>query len=156
MWHMTLNFTCKMVKWDLKLHFWPGDLDLQGWPLALTHVTFDLDPCDPWPQRLPVRWLNETRDNIVWPNDLDLWPMTLTLNVTYGVIHVNVLAKFYDPKSTGCWDMIFGLVTHRHTESDAYEPTVHTHRWAQKAYNLTPMVLHYALLYGFPEGTEVH
>ncbi len=24
------------------------------------------------------------------------------------------------------------LVTDRHTESNAYEPTVHTHRWAQK------------------------
>ncbi len=28
--------------------------------------------------------------------------------------------------------MNFGQVTDRQTEYDAYEPTVHTHRWAQK------------------------
>ncbi len=73
---LTLNITCKTVKWDMKSHFWPGDLELQGPPLTLTQVTFALDPCDPWPQRLlvPVRWSNETRNNGVFlPGDLDLW-----------------------------------------------------------------------------------
>ncbi len=31
----------------LKSHFLPGDLDLQGRPLTLTRMTFELDPCDP-------------------------------------------------------------------------------------------------------------
>ena len=31
----------------------------------------------------------------------------------------------------------FGQVTDIQTESDAYEPTVHTHRWAQKLQKLT-------------------
>ncbi len=31
--------------------------------------------------------------------------------------------------------MNFGPVTHIQTESNAYEPTVHTHRWAQKCTN---------------------
>ena len=30
----------------------------------------------------------------------------------------------------------FGLVTYRQTESDAYEPTVHWHRWAQKCVHI--------------------
>ena len=91
------------------------DLNLQGRPLTLTHVTFDLDPCDPWPKRLPVRWSNDTWKNVFGPGDLDLWPMTLTLKVSLGVIHINVLTKFHDPNFIGCWDMNFGQVTSRHT-----------------------------------------
>ena len=42
-----------MVKWDLKSHFWPVDLDLWPWP---SRSTFDLSQHDLWP----------------WP----LWPLT--------------------------------------------------------------------------------
>ena len=87
------------------------DLDLQGRPLTLTHATFDLDPCDTWPQILPVRWSNETWNNVFWPSDLDLWPMTLTLKINLRVIHINILTKFHDPELNGCWNLIFGLVT---------------------------------------------
>ena len=31
--------------------------------------------------------------------------------------------------------------SHRHTESDAYEPTVHMHRWAQKHIDLWPSLI---------------
>ncbi len=27
-WSLALNIACKTAKWDLKSHFWPGDLDL--------------------------------------------------------------------------------------------------------------------------------
>ena len=67
----------------------------------------------------------------------DLVTLTLNLRVDLGVIHVRALTKFHGPRYNGSRDMNFDLVnfdlvTDRHTESDAYEPTVHTHRWAKK------------------------
>ncbi len=66
--------------------------------------------------------------------------MTLTFKVHLGVIPVHVLTKFHDPNSKTFRDLNFGKVilvkyfwsSYGQTESDAYEPTVHTHRWAQK------------------------
>ncbi len=60
--------------------------------------------------------------------------MTLTLKVNIGIIHVHAQTKFRDPRCNTFRDMNFGKVflVKLQTESDAYEPTVHTHRWAQK------------------------
>ncbi len=78
------------------------------------------------------------------PNDIVLWSMTLTFNIDLGVIPGHVLTKFHDPNSKSFRDLNFGQVilvkyfwsSYRQTdlESDAYEPTVHTHRWAKKLY----------------------
>ncbi len=117
---LTSKITWKPVQWDLKLHFWPDDLELYvhldvrdlwpwpTWPLTLTQVTLDLQHFD---------------------------LVTLTYRVDLRVIHIHDLTKFHGPRSNGLWDMNFGLVTDIHvihTESDAYEPTVPLHRWAQK------------------------
>ena len=63
--------------------------------------------------------------------------------LTLEVIYVHVLTEFHDPKWNNCRDLIFGPVTFglvsqmaRQTENDAYEPTVHTHRWTQSS-NMT-------------------
>ncbi len=70
-WSLTLKTTCKTAKCDLKSHFW-----LWPWLSTLTHVTFDLDPRDPWPQKLPVRWSNETWNNVFF----DLVTLTFDLD----------------------------------------------------------------------------
>ena len=69
--------------------------------------------------------------------------MTLTLRFDLGVIQVHTLTKFWIDTCYNSWDMTFCLVTfclvwilvqsqtYGQTECDAYEPTVHTHRWAQ-------------------------
>ncbi len=47
--------------------------------------------------------------------------------------------------------MNFGQVTDRQTDIqtqyDAYEPTVHTHRWAQKMIRLVTLLPHVILVY---------
>ena len=48
-----------------------------------------------------------------------------------------IVAKFQSPSFNTSRDMnffhlIFGQVTDGQMESDAYEPTLHKHRWAQK------------------------
>ncbi len=68
----------------------------------------------------------------MWP-----WPLTLTFTLDLDIDNVYLHTKFGDPRSNGFWDMNellvnFGPVTDRRTESDAYEPTVHKHRCAQK------------------------
>ncbi len=72
----------------------------------------------------PVKWAS---NNIFWPGDLDLWPMTLTFRVDLWVIHVNAQTKFHNPRCNGFWDMNFGLVT-----------DIQTYRkqciWAHRAY----------------------
>ena len=76
------------------------------WPLTLTHTTFDPNP---------VRWSNETWNNIFWP--CDLWPMTLTLRVNFGVIHVNVLTKFHGPELNNFFSIdLFSSTLHRRTD----------------------------------------
>ncbi len=39
----------------------------------------------------------------------------------------------YFPRYQIISSLIFGPGTHGQTQSDAYEPTVHKHRWAQKS-----------------------
>ena len=103
---------------------WPLTLPLSQvtFSLTLTLVTFDLDPCDlwpwpRWPSILLVSLSNEASNDVFWSSDLDLWPMTLKIRVDLGVIHVHDLAKCHDPRCNGSWDINFGLVTDRHTES---------------------------------------
>ncbi len=77
--------------------------------------------------------------------------MTLTFKVELEVIQIQPYTKFRDPSSYIAGDMNYFLVnfgqvnfgqvtdrrtdrqTDRQTESDAYEPTVHLHRCAQKS-----------------------
>ncbi len=90
---------------------WPSGWPWPIWPLILTHVIFDLDPCGPWPPILPVSLSNEAISHVFWPGDLDLWPTTLTFRVDLEVIHVHALTKFHSPRCNGSWDMNFVLVT---------------------------------------------
>ncbi len=96
------------AKWNLGLRIWPVDHDLwpldwawPSWPLTLTHVTFDLDPCDPWPPTFLVSLSNEAPNHDFCPGNLDLWPMTLTFRVDLKFIHVHVLTKFHNPRRLG-------------------------------------------------------
>ena len=69
------------------------------------------------------------------------WPLSLTFKVDLGVIHIHVLTKINERRWNTLWDMNFGLVTfspvnfgpvtNRQTESDAYEPAMHTQRRAK-------------------------
>ncbi len=51
-----------------------------------------------------------------------------------------IVAKLQAPSFNTFRDMNFFLVTDGGTESDAYEPTVHKHRWAQKLKLSFPLV----------------
>ncbi len=49
------------------------------------------------------------------------------------VIEIKVIPDLHDFLSSDFFSSLnFGQVTDIHTDYDAYEPTVHTHRWAQK------------------------
>ncbi len=102
--HMTLDLEQYMWAGQMRpeMTWWPWPLtmtfkvDLWPWPtrhLTLTHTTFDLDPCYPWPQRWPVRRSNETWKNVFWPGDLDLWPWPskLTLGSPTFIIRPNFM-----------------------------------------------------------------
>ncbi len=103
------------------------------WPWP-SRSTFELDPCDPWTQRLPVRWWNETWNNVFglvkWT--FDLWPLTFRADLK--VIHVHALTKFghHNIMSSRSPDMNFDCVTYRQAYRKCHH--MHTHRWAQKAY----------------------
>ena len=112
--------------------------DLWPWPSG---STLGASTTIPWPNFMTLGailfeiWiLNKASNHVFWPGDLDIWPMTLTFRVKFGVIYVHALTKFHSPRCNTFRDMNFGKVflVKSQTKSDAYEPTVHKHRWAQK------------------------
>ncbi len=76
----------------------------------------------------------------------ELWPMALTFTHNLHTTHIYHHTQFGDSRSSHFRDMNFFLVnfflvwilvksqTDRQTQSNAYEPTVHTHRCAQKVH----------------------
>ncbi len=59
--------------------------NIMGLRLTLTHVTFDLDPSDLWPRlmildqdQISSKTTKSGKNESFWPDDLDLWSMTLT------------------------------------------------------------------------------
>ncbi len=139
-WRMTLDLEHYM--WDgqmrLETHFWPGDHDLWPWPsrstLTLTTMTFNVDPCDPWHQRLLVRWLNETWNNVFfylvafdqWP-----WPWRSMLRSSTLIFWPNFMTLL---KLNRCWDMNFFLVTCTDGQVDRHKSMHKAHcSWAQVA-----------------------
>ncbi len=72
--------------------------------LILTSVTFDLDPCDPWPWLMwpltMTKWpARQSNENLTYPF-FTWWPwyLTLTCEVDLGVTNVHALVKFHDPR----------------------------------------------------------
>ncbi len=128
-----------------QIMFWSNDLELWPWP---SRSTLGAYPCDLWPWPMWPLTFHITSKTVKWGLKLCFltcwpWPLTLTIKVDLGVIHVHVLTKLHDPRCNGSWDMNFDLVTDIHKEYDAYEPTVHTHRWAQKFKCLPPRQIFY-------------
>ncbi len=62
--------------------------------------------------------MNETFNNIFWPCNCDLWPMTLTLGVDLGVISIHVLTKFRNPRSNTFWVMNYCPVISVQSQTD--------------------------------------
>ena len=69
---------------------------------GLTHLTFDLDP-------------------------LDLWPRPMNLNMNYFLTAMISFSMNYSLAI-----LVKSVLVKWQTESGAYEPTVHEHRWAKK------------------------
>ena len=113
------------------------------WPLTLTFVTFHLWAKGQIPHVKSFKIVCTCF--VTWSP----WPLTFTHDL--DIVDVHLYIKFGDPKSNGSWDMNFFLVnlvqcyTDRQTESNAYEPTMHWHRWAQKWSNLTLLWAHLPL-----------
>ncbi len=63
----------------------------------------------------PSGW-NETWNHVFWPDDLDLWPMTLTSMVDLKVIDAYTLTKFEGHMSSHSPDVNFGYVTYIHPD----------------------------------------
>ncbi len=68
--------------------------------------------------------------------------MTLNFKVGLDDNQIHISTTFRGPRYYSYRDMNyclvnFGPVTDGQTQSDAYEPTVHKHRWAQKPNPLT-------------------
>ncbi len=139
-WHMRkiLRSTSGVYKWRNLTLMW-AHLPLFG-PSYLTFtlvklvtfdldpVTFNLDPCDLRPFGHMSNTLCKTRQTAQNINflsgDLDLWPMTLTLNANLDIIQIHLHTKFHDPRCYSYRNMNyclvnFGPVTDRRTESDA-------------------------------------
>ena len=86
-------------------------LDLFGPPyLTLTLVTFDLDPCDLLVTcQIHYARLGKLLKNIIfWSGDLDLWPMTLTLDL--DIIKIHLHTKFHGPRCYSYQNMNYCLV----------------------------------------------
>ncbi len=98
-------------------------LDLQGRPLNLNHVTVDLDPCDPWPRRLPLRWSNETWNNVfdLVTLTFGLWPSSSTLGSSTSMFLENFMTLRWTVA-----EMIFGLVTDRQKAMRKSPPCIRT------------------------------
>ena len=62
---------------------------------------------------------------VFWSGDLDLWPLTLTIELIEDIIKVNPCTKFRDPMSNGS---AVRALTHGHT---------HTHKHTDKTVSIT-------------------
>ena len=135
-WPWTLPVRRSNETWNHILTWWPLTLtfmvDLWPWlmcSLVLTQVTLDLTD---------NLWANQMRpEKVFLPGDLDLWPMTPTLKVDLGGIHVHALTKFHDPTFKGFWTqnnffLVWILVKSQTYRKQCIWAHLCVYRWAQK------------------------
>ena len=113
-----------LTLFDILLNIpWPLGWPWPTWPLTLTHVTFEPDPCDPWPPILPVRRSKGTWDHVFWPSDLDPWPwpsvLTMGPSISMSWLLATILLEIWI-----IFSYFWSSPPYRQTESDAKKPTV--------------------------------
>ncbi len=100
------------------------DVDVSPPCFTLTHVTFDLDARDLYPQvTCQIHEWKMHENHVFWHGDLDLWPMTLTFISNLESINVYNHTKFGDPNSNGSWDMNYCPVISVQSRTDRRKVT---------------------------------
>ncbi len=68
---------------------------------------------------------NKVLNNVIKPNDLDLWPMTFSFKMGQEVIHIHALTKFHDPKCNIWIIAQYFFSSHRQTDGKRCKWTHH-------------------------------